>query len=174
VDAFSLNGQTSVLYGGQMSSVLAAQNKRQAVIQGWNVAALLRLANQLTLSSTLNGTQGRIKDAKNTPLDHIPPTFGRTALTYQNGRVQAEVWALYNGWKRIADYNPEGEDNAQYATPDGMPAWTTLNVRGSFKAGPYLTVQAALENILDRNYRYFASGISAPGRNLTLTVRSAF
>lgn len=174
VDAFSLNGQTSVLYGGQMSTVLAAQNKRQAVIQGWNVAAQLRLTNQLTLSSTLNGTQGRIKDAKNTPLDHIPPIFGRTALTYQNGRVQAEVWALYNGWKRIADYNPEGEDNAQYATPDGMPAWTTLNVRGSFKAGPYLTVQAALENILDRNYRYFASGISAPGRNLTLTVRSAF
>jgi hemoglobin/transferrin/lactoferrin receptor protein len=173
VDAFTFNGQSQVVYQGQSSKVLAAQNKRQATIHGWNIAALLKLTDGLTLTSTLNGTQGRIRDAANTPLDHIPPTFGRTALTYQRKQFQTEFWALYNGWKRIGDYNPEGEDNAQYATPDGMPAWTTLNVRGSYKVSNRLTVQAALENILDVNYRYFASGISAPGRNLVLTVRGS-
>lgn len=171
VDAFTFNGQSQVVYEGQLSKVLAAQNKRQAIICGWNVAMLLKLTDGLTITSTLNGTQGRIRDANNTPLDHIPPTFGRTALTYQRKQLQAELWALYNGWKRIGNYNPEGEDNAQFATPDGMPAWTTLNVRGSYKINHRLTVQAALENILDLNYRHFASGISAPGRNLVLTVR---
>jgi hemoglobin/transferrin/lactoferrin receptor protein len=39
------------------------------------------------------------------------------------------VFALYNGWKRLEDYSPSGEDNAQYATPEGTPAWTTLNLR---------------------------------------------
>ncbi len=173
VDAFTLNGQSQVQYAGQLSQVLAAQNKRRAIINGWNVAASVRLTNQLTLTSTLNGTNGQIKNAANTPLDHIPPTFGRTALTYQTRKLQAEVWALYNGWKRIADYNPEGEDNAQYATPDGMPAWTTLNARVSVKVGMYLTVQGAVENIMDVNYRYFASGISAPGRNVVLTLRGS-
>jgi hemoglobin/transferrin/lactoferrin receptor protein len=171
VDAFTLDGQSKVQYAGQLSQVLASQNKRKATIRGWNVAALVRLSNQFTLSSTLNYTNGRIKDANNTPLDHIPPTFGRTALTYQGKNVQAEAWVMYNGWKRIGDYNPEGEDNAQYATPDGMPAWTTVNLRASVKIGPYLTAQAAVENLLDVNYRYFASGISAPGRNVVLTLR---
>jgi hemoglobin/transferrin/lactoferrin receptor protein len=32
-------------------------------------------------------------------------------------------------------------------------------------------IQAGVENILDKNYRYFASGISAPGRNLVLAIR---
>ena len=173
VDAFTLNGQSQVQYAGQLSQVLAAQNKRKAIINGWNVAALVRLTNQLTLTSTLNGTNGQIKNAAKTPLDHIPPTFGRTALMYQSRKLQAEVWALYNGWKRIADYNPEGEDNAQYATPAGMPAWTTLNARLSVKIGIYLTVQGAVENIMDVNYRYFASGISAPGRNVVLTLRGS-
>lgn len=171
VDAFTLNGQSQVEYAGQLSQVLAAQNKRRAIINGWNIGALLRLTSHLALSSTLNGTNGKIKNAANTPLDHIPPTFGRTAVLYQSRKLQAEIWALYNGWKRIGDYNPDGEDNAQYATPDGMPAWTTLNARFSVKLGTYLTVQGAIENIMDVNYRYFASGISAPGRNVVLTLR---
>lgn len=174
VDAFTFNGQSQLTYLGQSAKVLAAKNTRRATIQGWNVAMLVKLTNKLTLTSTLNGTQGRIRDRTNTPLDHIPPTFGRTALLYQSRRIQAEVWAMYNGWKRIANYNPEGEDNAQYATPDGMPAWTTLNARISGKVSKYLTLQAALENVMDQNYRYFASGISAPGRNLVLTVRGEF
>jgi hemoglobin/transferrin/lactoferrin receptor protein len=31
-----------------------------------------------------------------------------------------------------------------------------------------------VENILDQNYRVFASNIGAPGRNLVLTVRGSF
>lgn len=174
VDAFTLNGQSQVPYAGQLSQVLAAQNKRTAVIQGWNVAALFQLSTKLRLVSTLNATNGRIRDATHTPLDHIPPIFGRTALTYQTARVQAEIWAMYNGWKRIESYNPEGEDNAQYATPDGMPGWKTVNLRASVKMGSHLTVQAAIENMFDVNYRYFASGISAPGRNVVMTVRANF
>jgi len=32
----------------------------------------------------------------------------------------------------------------------------------------------AIENILDRNYRYFASGFSAPGRNYVIALRTSF
>jgi hemoglobin/transferrin/lactoferrin receptor protein len=80
----------------------------------------------------------------------------------------------FNGWKKIKDYNPDGEDNGQYATVDGMPSWLTLNWRGSYTVKKYLTIQAGIENILDRNYRYFASGFSAPGRNFILALRTNF
>jgi hemoglobin/transferrin/lactoferrin receptor protein len=80
----------------------------------------------------------------------------------------------FNGWKKIKDYNPDGEDNGQYATAAGMPSWMTLNLRGSYVIKKYLTVQAGIENILDRNYRYFASGFSAPGRNFLVALRTNF
>ena len=64
-----------------------------------------------------------------------------------------------------------GEDNQQYATVDGTPAWFTLNLRAQYEFKKYATIQAGIENILDTQYRTFASGINAPGRNVFLTLR---
>ncbi|MEN9598487.1 MAG: hypothetical protein RL596_798, partial [Bacteroidota bacterium] len=100
--------------------------------------------------------------------------YGRMAITHTSDKWNASVYGLFNGWKRIADYNPNGEDNLQYATVDGMPSWFTINARAGYNFSKNLTLQLMLENITDLNYRYFASGISAPGRNLSITLRSAF
>ncbi|WP_305952380.1 TonB-dependent siderophore receptor [Emticicia oligotrophica] len=168
---FTLNGQSTTDFLGVKSTVLASQNVREAQINGWNVAVYAKLTPDLIFSSTLNNTKGKIKDDKNTPLDHIPPMFGRTAIKFNKNKLQIEAFSLYNGWKKIADYNPEGEDNAQYATADGMPSWWTLNVRSAFQINKHLQIQAACENILDKNYRNFASGISNAGRNFIVTLR---
>lgn len=175
-DAFTLNGQSQITYNGTLSKITANQNKRSAYVQGFNVNLFLKLSKTLQLTSTINRVIGKIKNdaGGTTPLDHIPPTYGRTSLLYQGKRFQAEAFSLYNGWKYISDYNLGGEDNQQYATPDGMPAWMTLNLRTSFDVNKFLSLQVACENILDRNYRYFASGISAPGRNFVVTMRGRF
>ncbi|MBO0939179.1 TonB-dependent receptor [Fibrella sp. HMF5335] len=171
VDAFTFNGASTVVYDGKDSRVLAPQNKRRAALSGYNLGATLRLGNALTVSGSVNGTTGRISDDKNTPLDHIPPTYGRASVSYRRAGVQLEAFTLFSGWKRIADYSPDGEDNGAYATPDGMPAWATANLRGSVRIGRIGSIQAACENLFDTNYRTFASGFSAPGRNFMLTLR---
>ena len=58
--------------------------------------------------------------------------------------------------------------------PEGMPAWWTLNLRLQYQLNKNLLIQGACENILDANYRVFASGISAPGRNFIVAVRANF
>ena len=81
---------------------------------------------------------------------------------------------MYNGWKRLKDYSPSGEDNLNYAIPtEGMPAWYTLNLRASYQLGRYFQVQMGIENITDTHYRVFASGISAPGRNFSIALRTS-
>jgi hemoglobin/transferrin/lactoferrin receptor protein len=107
-------------------------------------------------------------------MDHIPPVFGKSSFRYVKGPLDLEGYLLYNGWKRIEDFNPDGEDNGQYATPDGMPCWITLNARAEYRFSGRFSIQAGLENILDRNYRYFASGFSAPGRNVIIALRAGF
>jgi len=67
-----------------------------------------------------------------------------------------------------------GEDNIAYATADGMPAWTTFNVKASYQLTNALSIQAGVENIADTNYRVFASNISAPGRNVFATIRATW
>jgi hemoglobin/transferrin/lactoferrin receptor protein len=173
---FKLNGQDSLLYNGILAQVISNQNARKAFIRGFSYKSVLELNKRLNWESTVSFTYGRFNatDGTQKPLDHIPPVFGRTALLYNNGPWQGEFFLLFNGWKRKKDYNLDGEDNVQYATPDGTPAWYTLNLRTSYQLEKNLQMQVGLENILDRNYRYFASGFSAPGRNLFVAIRANF
>lgn len=168
----TLNGQSQVTYNGQTSRIVTQINAQQARLYGANAQLSVNLTPSLTLFGTATYTRGRIQtDTTGYPLDHIPPLYGKGGLRLTVRQFRAEANVLFNGWKRLSEYNLTGEDNIVYATPQGMPAWQTINLRASYQANRYVQVQASLENILDRNYRVFASGISAPGRNLVLTLR---
>lgn len=168
----TLNGQNQVQYNGQTSRIVTQTNAQQARLYGASGQVAADLTPSLTLFGTITYTRGRIQtDTTDFPLDHIPPLYGKGGLRLTIKQFRAEANVLFNGWKRLSDYNLVGEDNVIYATAQGMPAWQTINLRASYQVNKYMQVQVSLENILDRNYRVFASGISAPGRNLVLTLR---
>jgi hemoglobin/transferrin/lactoferrin receptor protein len=176
-DASTLNGQSTVIYDGVISKVLANQNKRKADIWGFSSTLNGEVTKYLTASFSYNYTKGRIDNGAGvtkSPLDHIPPSFGRFGLKYYKSKVAIETFVLWNGWKNIKDYLLNGEDNEQYATPKGMPSWKTLNVRASFNFTKIWAIQAGVDNLFDLQYRTFSSGINAPGRNLFLTLRGGF
>jgi len=89
-------------------------------------------------------------------------------------KLRTEFFVNYAAWKRVKDYNMIGEDNFSYATAEGMPSWYTFNARVSYSITKDISFQLACENILDQNYRQFASNISAAGRNFILTLRGNF
>lgn len=171
---FNLNGQDSIIYNGVKSAVYASQNVNKAYVYGINARLKIELGKKVSWDNTINQTYGRYKnpDGSKKPMDHVPPVFGKTSLTYSDKKFSTEFYCMFNSWKKIKDYNPDGEDNGQYATVDGMPAWFTFNWRGSYAFTKNLTLQAGVENIGDRNYRYFASGFSAPGRNFIVALRA--
>jgi hemoglobin/transferrin/lactoferrin receptor protein len=174
---FKYNGQDSVLFDGQMSKVQAMQNVDEGFIQGLTSTLMIDFNSHFSFSTTATYTYGRYKDVENDtiiPLDHIPPAFGKTSLIFRSKCFDAEFYAIYNGWKELKNYSPSGEDNLQYATPYGMPSWITLNAKINWRITKVISMQTGLENIMDTHYRHFASGISAPGRNLLVTLRAKF
>lgn len=176
LDKFSLNGRDSILYDGQFTPVVANQNKARAYIYGFQGSAVLQPLKDLSLYSHITYTFGRYKgaDGLEVPMDHIPPVFGKTGISYKYSKLNMDLYAIYNGWKYLEDYNPNGEDNLRYATPFGMPSWITLNVSAYYTFTKHISAQVAIENILDQNYRVFSSGINGAGRNLVLKLRASF
>jgi hemoglobin/transferrin/lactoferrin receptor protein len=191
---FKLNGQDSINYNGVKSQVLASQNVNQANLYGFSLSAIAEIFPGFTFNSSLSATKGFYrtdnltsssvyeKQANGTyslvkrnvsskPLDHIPPMMGKTSFNYMRQKFSTEVYFLYNGWKHLNQYNADGEDNAQYATVDGMPSWLTVNWKAAVNCNKNLLIQVGIENIFDRNYRYFASGFSAGGRNMIVALR---
>jgi hemoglobin/transferrin/lactoferrin receptor protein len=171
------NGADSLVYDGKLTPVFTLDNAQNAFIYGSTAAIKWKLNNNLRLSSGLSYTYGRILGDSMMPLDHIPPMYGKTEIIFQKEKWEVCAYSLYNGSKALKDYYLNGEDNLQYATANGMPAWYTLNVSGSYKIVVLkmnLNIRLGLDNILDRNYRTFASGMSAGGRNFWLNLRINF
>jgi hemoglobin/transferrin/lactoferrin receptor protein len=174
-DKFTWNGQSQIVYQGVLSSVYATQNKAKATVYGFNVNGRLRVMNNTDLTATYTYTKGTYNDGvKEMPLDHIPPSYGRIGLKHGSAKLNAELFSVFNGWKHIADYNLNGEDNEIYATKDGMPSWMTLNFSSNYAPAKNISIGFQIENITDLNYRYFASGISAVGRNYILSCKYTF
>lgn len=171
----NFEGKDSVLYEGANSAVYRVVNKNRAYILGGFAGINYHVYRGLSLYGSYTYTYGRIPtDTTAYPLDHIPPMFGRLGMSYQRAKWQAELFVLFQGAKKLKDYNLNGEDNFQYATPEGMPAWYTLNLKTSYQVLKSLRIYAGVENLLDTNYRIFASGVSGPGRNVFVSLRAGF
>ncbi len=170
------NGQSSIIYNGYPADVYSSQNKDNAYLYGFNVNGWAQVANRVSATASYNYTYGRVKNdgGPETPLDHIPPAFGRIGIQYASDRLTGELFSNFSGWKHIEDYSSSGEDNLQYATTDGMPSWFTINLRASYNVINSLTLQVGVDNILDLQYRAFASGINSPGRNFLFTIKGNF
>ena len=172
----TLNGQSQVIYNGYLANVVSSQNVSEANLYGFNGTLQADIARNFVLTASYNYTYGSVKNESgpDTPLDHIPPVFGRVGLRYATSKFNSELFSNFSGWKHLSRYSSSGEDNLQYATAEGMPSWYTINLRVGYELNKMFTVQAGIDNMLDLQYRTFASGINAPGRNLFGTVRVKF
>lgn len=165
-------GADSILFDGTLCKVLSGQNKNTAYIYGLSSSISGKICRSFSLDAGIYYTRGRIKeDEGEKPMSSIAPLSGKIGAGYQYKSWSASFFVLFNGWKLIKDYYLSSEDNEAYATAKGMPAWFTLNLRLECKVNKYVGVQLGIDNILDTQYRVFASGINAPGRNILGTVR---
>ena len=173
VNPFTYNGASNIVYQNVNSAVLASQNVNKAYIYGASINAAYTIASNTTLSTVHTYTYGRVRNPT-TPLDHIPPMYGRLGIKHTQAKWSAEAFMLYNSAKKLKDYSSSGEDNLQYATPDGMPSWSSINLHTHYNLAPSIALLIGIDNVLDANYRVFASGISAPGRNVIVSLKASF
>lgn len=170
---FTLNGEDSIEYNGEVTKIQAIQNTDNAIVYGINVYANVNFTPHLSLNASYNYTKG-IDLANNIPLEHIAPQFGKIALTYKKDNWNTALTSFYNFRKNLADYQSGGDNIDLTPNEGGTPPWWTLNYRLSYTFAETITAQFAVRNILDAHYMQFASGISAPGRNFMVGLRANF
>lgn len=173
--AFTFNGQSTLFYDGQTSTVFANQNQGKGNLFGYSTTLKAYITKSFLFYGNFNFTHGRVENSTgNFPLDHIPTVYGKTGCRYENKFVNLDLNMNYSGNKNLANYSPSGEDNLNYAPINGTPSWKTFNFKAAITAIEDVTIFTGMENILDTQYRTFASGINAGGRNLYLGAKFSF
>ena len=178
---YNLNGATSILYEGEMSQVQAVQNAAEARIVGLQLGVEWKLPAGFSLSSQLNFQKGEeeLDDGNKSPSRHAPPTFGISHLTYKANKLTLDVSWVFNAEKSYEELPVEERGKTYMYAEDEQgrpysPAWNTLNFKALFLFTDQLSASAGVENLFDRRYRPFSSGIVAPGRNLILSFHAKF
>ena len=169
------NGDSVLLHDGELFSTVGNLNAEEGKMWGVMLQAAFPIARHLKAAASFNVIKGKTLDLEgtSTPMAHIPPTYGQILLTHTKGPLKLEGIVRFNGAKKLEDYSNNSADNVEKATPEGTLAWTTYNVYGAYDINETFSVQLAIENILDIHYRPFASGVSAPGRNISVSLRAA-
>lgn len=175
---FFLNGMDSIIYNGEMSKVQAIQNAAFATIWGVEVALNLNFADYFNLRSSFNYQNGEEEDdaGDKVPLRHAAPWFGKTEFIFRMNRIEANLYAAYNGEIKNEDLPPSelGKDYIYAKDENGnlyQPSWYTLNLKVSYQLLDNFEVYLGIENITDQRYRSYSSGISAAGRNFIGSLR---
>ena len=169
----SLAGDTMLWIDGDSARVQTHVNASQAVLRGARFSVRAQLFPKVTFEGAVNWTYGQETES-NTPLGHIPPTFGRVAFDVEHKWMTWVVHSNFSGFKPMERFAPGSVDNPDLALAEGSPRWWTLNVEGRFRLSDGLELRAGGLNLLDMHYRVFASGISAPGRGFHASAHLMF
>ena len=173
----------TVEFSNDIVTTQANTNIGNGRIYGLSFEGKLTLLEGLDLNGNLTYTHA----ARNEMIGALPsilPFYGGAVLDYKKDAFNLNLNYTFNSRKNPEDYSSGGEDGLEetpiLSTVDnqpvfaGTPKWSIFSLRGNYQLNKTVLLNAAVENIFDLHYRTFASGISAPGRSLTLGTRVNF
>ncbi len=174
---FTLNGADSMMYDGEMSKIQAVVNAGYANIYGVSGVFSAQLNRFLAFNINANYIKGY--DDEGLALRHVSPFFAHTSLRFEYEKIRLELTSVYNGEVSYANLAPSERDKTHLYAPDTKgnpysPSWNTLNLKGSYAFNQTFLLTLGVENILDKRYRPYSSGITAPGINFIAALRVTF
>ncbi|MDL5512992.1 TonB-dependent receptor [Arenibacter sp. M-2] len=178
---FQFNGNSQIVYNGELHNVQAIQNAAKAYVYGFEFGVDAFLTESLSVNANLTLTQGieEEQDGTDTPGRHVAPTFGDFHIVWKGQKLKTDLFANFNGEISYEDMSmsEKTKDYIYAVDSDGnpySPSWYTLNLRSQYQFSNAFKLTANLENITDQRYRSYSSGIVAPGINLILGVGYSF
>lgn len=168
--------------------VYARQNVGSAHIQGVELSASWRPHERWTIFGNGSWITGR-DDSNDAPLDRAFPTKGtlgaRWSMPEQTSWLEGSVTgvsrfdaSLIQEDRLTRDsafkVNPQDSDSPLLSGDGSVPGYWLLNLRAGAQLSSWASVQVALNNLLDVEYRAKDSRIDGAGRNGIVTLRLSY
>lgn len=173
---YTINGESEIIYDGELSNVQAIQNASKAWIYGFELGLKINFTDSFKLTSQYNVIGGSEEDnGVEVPVRHVAPNFGNTHLVFNKNRFILDAFINYNGELSYNQLAPseKGKDYLYAIDENGKPyapSWYTLNFRTQYELKNDLRITLGLENITDQRYKTYSSGIASSGRNFIVSL----
>ena len=171
---FDLIDRVGTTYNGSETfegrKVYQKQNVGEAVVRGVEADMEATIFQSLSVFGNLTYTHGE-NITKQEPMRRIPPLFGRTGFRYNHpsGMWIKGEWAMAGVQDRLAAGDKSDVRIKIRLVDDAMPAWDIVNVYAGY-SHKYFSVQVYGQNLLNKAYRIYASGVDGYGRSAGASV----
>ena len=168
---------TSVLTGdvtNEGRDVVQSVNAAESSIHGAETGIDIDISDKMRAHAVLNYTWGResIGSEASQQADRIPPLSGELSLQFDlNTEWSFESWLTVAGEQdRLSDRDIRDIR----IDPEGTAGWAILGAKASWRPDDIWKIDLVADNLLDKRYRVHGSGIDAPGRNLSIMIRTTW
>lgn len=174
---FTFNGSDSILFNGTMSRVYAIQNASYSSIAGLQAGVEFIFSPEFSLLTRYNFQSGQeeMPNGEISQARHAAPAFGMSKFTFRKRNITLQLSAMYSGEVSFEKLNAEERVKTAIYAKDAAgnpysPGWYTLNFSMNWKCTERARIGAGVENITDRSYRPYSSGIAGSGRNFYISL----
>jgi len=176
------NVQVAGTGNGTLASPLQFQsvNRSRVSLTGFELEGRWALTTATSLRVAYGQTRGR-DTALNQPLNSVNPARWVLAADHRQADWSFGASLIHSAAKKATDINA-GTTAQQFAAP----AWTTLDLRASYRVTPSTRLSVAIHNVTDRRYWYWSNvqgvtatsttldAFSAPGRSVSVALVTDF
>ena len=150
--------------------IVRSVNAASSTLHGIEAGLYASLTDRLDVTASVNYTRGvqRVGPTEE-PADRVPPLQGRLAVKFE----QSTLWT-FSTWLLAAgkqDRLSARDIRDVRIDPEGTAGWLVLGASAVRTSANGWQLVAGIDNILDKRYRVHGSGLDAPGRNFSLTLR---
>ncbi len=178
---FTFNGQDSIIYDGELSRVQSTINAAQIDVMGIQTGIEVQFPKQFKFYTRINIQRGdeELDDGTISPTRHASPTYGLIRLSKKLDNFYFEVNSYFSASYSFEEMPiTEIEKDYLYAEDEKgnpfSPSWFTINAVSTYQLRSNININLKLENIFDRQYRPYSSGLVASGRGITISVGVSF
>jgi outer membrane receptor protein involved in Fe transport len=174
---FSINGETEIIYDGELSNVQAIQNASKSWIYGLEAGLKISFSKYFKLLSQYSIVDGKEENnGIEVPIRHVAPSFGNTHLIWEMNKLKFDAYVDYNSELSFSQLAPSEVSKAYLYAKDKngnpySPSWYTINFRSQYKISEKASIIATIENMTNQRYSTYSSGIAAPGLNVIFTLK---
>ena len=178
---YILNGQSQMIYDGELSQIQALQNAANATVYGGMAQVEFNINQYVKVLGNATYTKGieELDDGTTAPLRHAAPFFGNASIEFEKKKIKLKLDYIFNARIDANDLPPSEVSKSYLYAIDHqgnpyVPAWSTIDLFTQYQLSDHFSINCKVENILDKLYRPYSSGISAPGRNFVISFRTIF
>jgi outer membrane receptor protein involved in Fe transport len=151
--------------------VVQSVNAASALIRGVEAGVEFSPRSSLTVAGAISYSHGRqrVEGSRSEPADRIPPLNGWLRAAWGNGGPWRFTGRIE--FARRQDRLSARDVDDVRIDPGGTAGWAVASLGAEREIGAAWRLGMDIGNLLDERYRRHGSGLDAPGRSFSLTLR---